>query len=155
MASIVGLWLNNIVTCLSEAIKTLEFIAKSLETPFLAPICTITRTLVTSVQNVKRNKDDCTQMLEQIYEMLYGIIHLHLISSTDGEFPPNVLNHLGQFTETLHQVHTFIEAQLGKGRIQQFFRQGEMSTLLKSCTTGLEQALVVFKVHTMLLCSIN
>ncbi|KAJ7908507.1 hypothetical protein B0H13DRAFT_2016529, partial [Mycena leptocephala] len=147
MTSVARLRLNNIVTCLNEAMETLEVIAKSLETPFLAPICTITRTLVTSVQNVKRNKYDCTQMLEQIYEMLYGIIRLHLVSNTGGEFPPSVLNYLGQFTETLHQVHTFVEAQLDKGRIRQFFRQDKMSTLRKCCTAGLEQALVVFKVQ--------
>lgn len=50
MTSVARLRLNNIVTCLNEAMETLDVIAKSLETPFLAPICTITRTLVTSVQ---------------------------------------------------------------------------------------------------------
>jgi hypothetical protein len=45
---------------------------------------------------------------------------------------------------TLHKVHTFVEAQQEKMGIKMFFRQGEMTTLLKNCTTGLEQALEVF-----------
>jgi hypothetical protein len=39
-----------------------------------------------------------------------------------------------------------VEAQQEKMGIKMFFRQGEMATLLKSCTTGLEQALEVFAV---------
>jgi hypothetical protein len=47
----------------------------------------------------------------------------------------------------LHKVYTYIEAQQEKSRIKQFFRQGEMSTLLKDCKNGLNQALEVFEVN--------
>ncbi|KAJ7754210.1 hypothetical protein DFH07DRAFT_1029615 [Mycena maculata] len=40
----------------------------------------------------------------------------------------------------------FIEAQQDKSRIRQFFRQGEMSRMLKECNTGLDKALEVFTV---------
>jgi hypothetical protein len=39
-----------------------------------------------------------------------------------------------------------VEAQQEKMGIKMFFRQAEMTTLLKSCTAGLEQALDVFRV---------
>ncbi|KAF8147946.1 hypothetical protein K438DRAFT_1779810 [Mycena galopus ATCC 62051] len=118
MTSVARLRLHKIVTCLNEAIKTLEVISKSLHTPFLEPICTITSTLVTSVLNVKRNKDDCTQMLEQIYEMLYGINSAVLSSRRDE----NIAQGLLALTKTL----------------------------LKGCTTQLEQALEVFKISRLL-----
>lgn len=54
--------------------------------------------------------------------------------------------HLADVCRTLLKIHTFIEAQQEQSKIRQFFRQGEMSTLLKTCNTGLEGALEVFKV---------
>jgi hypothetical protein len=39
-----------------------------------------------------------------------------------------------------------VEAQQEKMGIKAFFRQGEIATLLKSCTAGLEQAFEVFMV---------
>jgi hypothetical protein len=45
----------------------------------------------------------------------------------------------------LHKIHTYVEAQEGS-RIKSFFLQGEMSTLFKECSVGLQQALDVFKV---------
>jgi hypothetical protein len=49
---------------------------------------------------------------------------------------------------TLHKIHNFIEAQQEKMGFKTFFRQGEMTTLLKSCTAGLDQALDVFMVSS-------
>ncbi|KAJ7458953.1 P-loop containing nucleoside triphosphate hydrolase protein [Mycena latifolia] len=92
-------------------------------------------------------------MLEQVHELLYGIIHLHVASNTGGELPPNMLYDLGKFAETLHKIHTFVGAQQEKSRIKQFFRQGELSTLLKGCHQGLEQALKVFKVQDLCISS--
>jgi hypothetical protein len=39
-----------------------------------------------------------------------------------------------------------VEAQQEKMGFKMLFQQGEMATLLKSCTSGLEQALEVFMV---------
>jgi hypothetical protein len=40
-----------------------------------------------------------------------------------------------------------VEAQQEKMGIKMFFRQGEMNTLLKSCTAGLDKAVDVFLVN--------
>ncbi|KAJ6526179.1 hypothetical protein DFH09DRAFT_1095403 [Mycena vulgaris] len=136
---------NNILTALGAAVTTLQVVSGNIETPFLAHIATTIKSLLIAAQTVQKNKDDCTRMLEQIHELLYAIIQLHVTSGARGELSPNILNNLGKFTDILHKICTFVEAQQEKSRIKQFFRQGEMSTLLKACTTGLEQSLEAFK----------
>ncbi|KAJ6526167.1 hypothetical protein DFH09DRAFT_1286013 [Mycena vulgaris] len=138
---------NNILTALGVAVATFEVVADSFKAPFLQPIFNTMQSLLAAVQTVKKNKNDVTQMLEQIYELLYAIMHLHISSDTRGELAPDLLKHLGNFAQTLHKIYTFVEAQQEKSRIMQFFRQGEMGILLKACHHGLEQALEVFGVH--------
>ncbi|KAJ7482611.1 hypothetical protein FB451DRAFT_1442075 [Mycena latifolia] len=139
--------LDNIVTSLNAAVTTLDVISESMKTPFLQPILSTLHSLLTAVQTVKRNKDECSQMLEQIHELIYAVIWAHMKSDTAGELSPIILKNLGKFTETLHKIHTYIEAEPEKSKIQQFFRQGEMRSLLKACHAGLEQALEIFKVQ--------
>ncbi|KAJ7437751.1 P-loop containing nucleoside triphosphate hydrolase protein, partial [Mycena latifolia] len=139
--------LNNIVTSLSAAVITLDVVTESLKTAFLQPISNTMHSLLTAVQTVKRNQDDCAQVLEQVHELLYAIIWVQVRSDTGGELSPSMLDNLGRFTETLHKIHTFIEAEQEKSKIKHFFRQGEMKSLLKACHTGLEQALEVFKIQ--------
>ncbi|KAJ7918193.1 hypothetical protein B0H13DRAFT_1869672 [Mycena leptocephala] len=136
---------NSSILGLNVVITTVDTISHALKTE---PISNTVRSLLTSVQTVKRNKDDCTQMLDQIQELLYGIIHSHIaFSDTAGELSPSMLGDLRKLTETLHKIHTFVEAQQESSRIKQFFRQGEMNTLLKGCHVGLEEALKVFKAY--------
>jgi hypothetical protein len=47
---------------------------------------------------------------------------------------------------TLHKIHTFVEAQQKGSILKNFFRQGEMSTLLKDCKAGLQQGFEFFQV---------
>ncbi|KAJ7455834.1 hypothetical protein FB451DRAFT_1515601, partial [Mycena latifolia] len=121
--SIAQIRFEHILTSLNGAVATLELLSDALKVPFLGSITNTTQSLLTAVQTVKRNKDDC------------------------GFLSPQMLNHLGKFTATLHKIHTFVEAQREKSPLKQFFRQGEMSTLLKQCQTGLQQALEGFKVE--------
>ncbi|KAF7354522.1 hypothetical protein MSAN_01364500 [Mycena sanguinolenta] len=59
-----------------------------------------------------------------------------------------MLEHVGKFTETLHKIHTFVEAQQDSNKIKQFFRQNQMSTLLKDCRAGLQLALDDFAIKS-------
>ncbi|KAJ7457744.1 hypothetical protein FB451DRAFT_1509030 [Mycena latifolia] len=127
---------NHMTTALSAAVPTFDMVSASLKTPFLDPISNLMHSLLAAAQTVKRNHDDCAQMLEQIHQLLYAIIHVHINSDTGGELPPKM---------TLCKIHTFVEAQQEKNKIKQFFRQGEMRALLKDCCKGLEQALEAFK----------
>ncbi|KAF7362531.1 ATPase-AAA-core domain-containing protein [Mycena venus] len=138
--------LANIIASLTTAVHTLEVLASELRTPALSGVSNVIRSLLISVETVKQNKSDCIQLMEQIQKLLYATISVHLSADSAGELPPSVLNAIGKFAETLHKVFTFVEAQHESGRIKRFFRQGEMSILLKECYLGLDQALDSFKV---------
>jgi hypothetical protein len=57
---------------------------------------------------------------------------------------------------TLHKIHTFIEAQQNRGKLKRFLGQGDMTTLLKDCKTGLQQSQEVFQVgHIIVLATTN
>ncbi|KAJ6605292.1 hypothetical protein DFH09DRAFT_1422286 [Mycena vulgaris] len=142
--------LNNILKCLTIAVDTLEALANAFKTPFLEPISNTAKSLLTAVQMVKQNKSDCTQLLEQTYRLLCAIFSLHMKPETGGaELSPSMLNGLGKFTDTLYKIHTFVEAQQDKSKIRHFFRQGEMSKLLKDCNLSLQEALDHFKAHNI------
>jgi hypothetical protein len=113
--SVTQIRLDNIVISLNAAVTTVEVISKGLKTPFLGPIVAtlwsllsvaqvilpihIPRKLTESHQMIKRSKSVCVKMLEQIHQLLYAIMQLHLTSNTVGELTPKMLNNLGQFTE--------------------------------------------------------
>ncbi|KAJ7490440.1 hypothetical protein FB451DRAFT_1165804 [Mycena latifolia] len=136
---------NTAIKCLTGAAETLKVVADSFNTPFLEAIFNTTQSLLTAVQTVRRNRDDCTQLMEQIYSLLYAIISLHIQSEIGLDLSPGRLNDLAKLTETIHKIHTFVEAQQEKSRIKQFFHQSEMSILFQECNTGLQQALDTFK----------
>jgi hypothetical protein len=51
------------------------------------------------LKTIKTNREDCTQMLEQVHGLLYGIIRLYMASETGAELSPNMLENLGKFTQ--------------------------------------------------------
>ncbi|KAJ6477278.1 hypothetical protein DFH09DRAFT_1467740 [Mycena vulgaris] len=138
--------LNNILKCFTIAVDSLEVLAKTFKSPFLEPISNTVKSLLIAVQTVRQNKSDCTQLLEQTYGLLCAIVSIHMTQETGTDLSPSMLNYLGQVTETLFKIHTYVEAQQDKSEIRHFFRQGEMSKLLKDCNMGLQEALDNFKV---------
>ncbi|KAJ6566720.1 hypothetical protein B0H19DRAFT_1257913 [Mycena capillaripes] len=138
----------DIATCMTVTVNTVEALAIALRAPFLEAIANTTRSLLKNIQITKRNKDTCVQLTEQIHGLLNAIIAVHIESDIGGELPPDVLNHIGRFTLTLHKIHTFVEAQQNGSKVKMFFRQSEMSTLLKDCKTGLQQGFDFFQIKT-------
>jgi hypothetical protein len=114
-STITQIRLNNIITCLNAAVTTVEVVSKGLKTPFLQPIVNTVWSLLSAVQvifshsgalkltnthqKIKKSKDVCTDMLEQIHKVLYAIIQVHMTSDTGGELTPKMLHNLGQFAE--------------------------------------------------------
>ncbi|KAJ7936127.1 hypothetical protein B0H13DRAFT_1853815 [Mycena leptocephala] len=127
--------LNNIITCLNLTICTLETLASSLKSPLLTAMANTTQSLLKNMQTVKQNKNECSQLMEQTYELLNAILIVHIKSDTGGELPPSVLTHIGKFTESTEWQQD-----------QEVFRQGEMSTLLNDCKAGLQQGFEFFQV---------
>ncbi|KAJ6572325.1 hypothetical protein B0H19DRAFT_1065281 [Mycena capillaripes] len=131
--------LDRITRCLMLSAQTLRILASGVMTPFLEAISNTTQSLLTNINAVKRNKDACAQLLEKTHQLLEAIILVHINSSTGGEFPPGVLAEIGRFTQTLYKIHTFVEAQQGGNKVKIFFRQSEMSNLLKDSITEMEE----------------
>ncbi|KAJ7174995.1 hypothetical protein C8R43DRAFT_943269 [Mycena crocata] len=137
--------LNNIITGFTGVVNTLEVLADAFKVPFLDPITKTTQSLLKIIQTVKQNKTECANLIVQASNVLYAIISIYIKSTTGLDLPPSILNHIGKFMETLNKIHSYVEAQQDKIRIRQFFRQSELSTLFKACTSGLKDALHVFK----------
>ncbi|KAJ7766623.1 hypothetical protein B0H16DRAFT_1366697, partial [Mycena metata] len=83
--------------------------------------------------------------MEQTHNILNAIIGVYVKSDTGIKLPPSTLNEIANFTQTLHKIHTFIEAQQSGSKVKKFFRQGELGGLLKDCRAGLQRGLVFFQ----------
>ncbi|KAJ7624276.1 P-loop containing nucleoside triphosphate hydrolase protein [Mycena polygramma] len=138
--------LNNITKCLAGTATSLEVLASGLKEPSLEVISNTTKSLLINLETVKQNKDECIQLLEQTHKLLDAVLVTHIKSDTGAYLPPSVLNHIGKFTETLHKINTFVEAQQKGSKIKRLFRQGELSTLLTNCKEGLQQGLDSFQI---------
>ncbi|KAJ7035300.1 hypothetical protein C8F04DRAFT_1233737 [Mycena alexandri] len=140
--------LNNISTCVAITANTLDVLVNTLKISALEAISNTTRSLLKMVKTIKQDKTDCAELMEHIDELLNAIIGVYVKSDTGAELPPNVLNQMAKFTETLHKIHTFIEAQQSGSKVKKFFRQGELNVLLKDCKEGLQQGLTFFQIRT-------
>ncbi|KAJ7105682.1 hypothetical protein C8R44DRAFT_806652 [Mycena epipterygia] len=140
--------LENIVNCLTPAVASLNELHDAFGTPFVQAISSTTLALITAVQTVKRNKEECIQLMEDIHGLLYAVINIHTISETKGTLRPETMYQIGKFTETLYKIHAFVEAQQDGNKIKHFFRHSEMNLLLKNCHAGLQEAIETFKVET-------
>ncbi|KAJ7166808.1 hypothetical protein C8R46DRAFT_266749, partial [Mycena filopes] len=143
--------INNVTAYLAPALTLLSDLNDVLSSPFVQPIIKTTQALISGLQNVRRNKDECFQLVESIHQVLYPIIHLHLESKTAQSLPLGVVEDIGEFAETLHKIYTFIQIQQDGNRIRQFFRQTEINALLKDCQTRLDRSIEVFKGQTGIL----
>ncbi|KAJ7146595.1 hypothetical protein C8R44DRAFT_845687 [Mycena epipterygia] len=139
--------LDNIVACLTPILPLLNEYSDAFGTPFIPAISNTTLSLINLVQNAKKNKDDCIQLMENVHQVLYAIINLHIKFGTGSSLPPATLYNLGRLTETLHKIYGFMEAQQDGNKIKHFFRQSEMKTLLHECHMGLQQAVDMFKME--------
>ncbi|KAJ7456189.1 hypothetical protein FB451DRAFT_1373032 [Mycena latifolia] len=140
--------LNSVVACLNTVLPLLNDLHNGFGTPFVQAISNTTLNLLSAVQNVKNNKDECVHLMKDIHEILFVIAKLHMQSEPQGSLAPSILDHIGKFTNTLHKIHTFLEGQQEKSRFKHFLRQSEMRILLKECQAGLQQALELFKIET-------
>ncbi|KAJ7446976.1 hypothetical protein FB451DRAFT_1412038 [Mycena latifolia] len=150
MSTVTEIRLKNTVACLTPVITLLNELSDNFGTPFVPAILNTTLSLVNAVQNVRKNREECIKLMEDIYRLLCGLVSLHFNSEPRGNLAPATLQHVGEFTETLHKIHTFVEAQQEGSKIKQFFRQTKTKTLLGECRAGVQQALEVFQVHAVL-----
>ncbi|KAJ7133282.1 hypothetical protein C8R44DRAFT_849434 [Mycena epipterygia] len=152
--------LDSIVACLTPILSLLNDISDAFGTPFIPAIAKTTLSLMTLaqviynyhnlgsqfyplLQNVKKNKDECIQLMEEIHELLYAIINIHIKSGTGSTLPPATLSAFGE----LREVFVFMEAQQDGNKIKDFFHQSEKKILLNECRAGLQKAINMFKME--------
>ncbi|KAJ7038923.1 hypothetical protein C8F04DRAFT_997489 [Mycena alexandri] len=140
--------LNDIIACLEPAIKLLNAVHDTFGTSFVHAIASTATSLVTAIQNVKKNKEECIQLMEHVHEVLYALVNLHIKSETPGSLPPATMHHIGNFMQIIHKIYTFVEAQQEGNPIKMFFRQNEMNRLFKECYGGIQHSLEVFKMES-------
>ncbi|KAJ7349658.1 hypothetical protein DFH08DRAFT_807008 [Mycena albidolilacea] len=141
-----GIRLENTTAKLMPAITLLKELNDAFGPPFIQPISNTLQMLIKAVQNVKRNKNDCAQLIENMHQVLYAIISFYIKPETAGSLPPAMLDNIGKFMGTLHKIYAFIEAQGDGIKIKHMFRSNEMQNLLKDCHVGLDQAMAVFRI---------
>ncbi|KAJ7321971.1 hypothetical protein DFH08DRAFT_818350 [Mycena albidolilacea] len=132
--------LNSIATCFTATANTLDILAASIKAPFMWALSETTQSLSKNIETVKQNRSDYAELMEQTHGVLNAIIMVHVKSDTRGELPTQML-------KTLHKIHTFVETLQKGSKVKKFFRQGELSALLKECKAGLEQACNFFEIH--------
>ncbi|KAJ7839687.1 hypothetical protein B0H14DRAFT_3697416 [Mycena olivaceomarginata] len=167
--AVIQVRLNAVTTSLAITAKTLAVLADTLDTPFLGAIMNTTEAVLKNIETVKQNKDDCVELLEQTHKFLTVIIGLYIKSETGAGLPPDVLHHIGKFTQylacliniqrtdhwirILHKIHNFIEAHQKGSKIRAFFHKSESSVLLRECKIGLQQGLEFFQTESAMISS--
>ncbi|KAJ7232656.1 hypothetical protein B0H12DRAFT_189513 [Mycena haematopus] len=140
--------LDDITTCLTLALSLLTELDNAFAPAFIQSIFNTTQSLISAAQNVKKNKNDCVNLMEDIHQVLHAIINLCMNSEPPGSIAPSDMYHVGKFAETLRKIHTYVDAQQNGNRLRHIFRQSEMNMLLKDCYAGLNEAVEVFKINT-------
>ncbi|KAJ7768472.1 hypothetical protein B0H16DRAFT_1453168 [Mycena metata] len=140
--------LDNISKCITITVNTLNVLVNTLKIHGLEAMVNTTQSLLKFVQTIKQDKNECAELMEQTHNILNAIIGVYVKSDTGIELPPSTLNEIANFTQTLHKIHTFIEAQQSGSKVKKFFRQGELGGLLKDCKTGLQQGIKFFQIKS-------
>ncbi|KAJ7465890.1 hypothetical protein FB451DRAFT_1402304 [Mycena latifolia] len=98
--AIIDIQLNSVVACLTPVLPLLNELLDCFGAPFVQAISNTALNLVSAVQNVKTNKEECMKLTERIHEILFAIIKLHMQSEPPGGLlPPATLHHIGNFTK--------------------------------------------------------
>ncbi|KAJ7018236.1 P-loop containing nucleoside triphosphate hydrolase protein, partial [Mycena alexandri] len=148
--TITDIRLNNVSKCLNITMSSLQLLADTLKISGLGAILNTTQSLLKFAQMIKQNRNACTELMEQAHQLLSAIIAIYIKSDTGGELALSVLNYIAKFTQTLHKIHTFVEAQQSGNRVKMFFQQGEMGALLRDCKAELQQGFDFFQITTII-----
>ncbi|KAJ6481047.1 hypothetical protein C8R45DRAFT_1100603 [Mycena sanguinolenta] len=140
--------LENLAASLAAIAGILDDLNDTFAPPFIQPVSKTIVSIVNLIQNVKQNKKDCARLLEDIHQVLYAIIDLHIKSEAMGSLSPTMTMYIGKFMKTLHKIYTYIEAQQDGSKIKQLFRNNSMNNLLKDCYVELEETTQIFGVRT-------
>ncbi|KAJ7718332.1 hypothetical protein B0H16DRAFT_1433364 [Mycena metata] len=146
--TIIEVHLENISKCVTITVNTLDVLVNTLKIPGLEAMVNTTQSLLKFIQTIKQDKTECVELMEQTHNILNAIIGVYVKSDTGIALPPSTLNEIANFTQTLHKIYTFIEAQQSGSKVKKFFRKGELGGLLKDCKTGLQEGIKFFQIKS-------
>ncbi|KAJ7712372.1 hypothetical protein B0H16DRAFT_1813538 [Mycena metata] len=141
--------LSNISKYVAITANTFDVLVDALKISGLEAISNTIQSLLRLAQTIKQDKNECAELMECTHALLNAIIAAYIQSNTGAELPPSTLNQIAKFTETLHKIHTFVEAQQSGSKVKKFFRKGELAALLKDCKAGLQQGFDFFSIETV------
>ncbi|KAJ7031690.1 hypothetical protein C8F04DRAFT_676668 [Mycena alexandri] len=147
--TVTKLRLNNISKCVAITANTFNVLVNMLKISGLEAISNTIQSLLKLLQTIKQEKNECAELMEHTHELLNAIIAVYIKSDTGAELPPSTLNQIVKFTETLHKIHTYVEAHQSGSKVKKFFRQGELAALLKDCKAGLQLGFDFFNIKTV------
>ncbi|KAJ7779595.1 hypothetical protein B0H16DRAFT_1829544 [Mycena metata] len=137
--------LNNVSQSMAIAANTFNALVIMLKISGLEAVSNTVQSLLQLLETVKQDKNECAELMEHTHQLLSAIVGVYIKSDTGAELPPSMLNQIAKFTETLHKIHTYVEAQQSGSKVKRFFRQGELNALLKDSKEGLQQGLDFFQ----------
>ncbi|KAJ7918155.1 hypothetical protein B0H13DRAFT_2438163 [Mycena leptocephala] len=105
------------------AVELLRTVSDATNTPYLRPIAGAAVLLLDTVVIVRKNKEDCLRMAEQVGTIIAALVNI--CTNTGCELPPSILNNIATFSETLQKVLVFVRHQVGKGLIKRVVRHLE------------------------------
>ncbi|KAF7357072.1 hypothetical protein MSAN_01301200 [Mycena sanguinolenta] len=140
--------LGNLKICFTVVTETLGVLVQTVDAPFMKTIHLTTQSISQMIGNIKKNKQDCAELLEQVYSLLNSIITVFLESETGCDLPLSTMDNIGQLAGTLHNIHDYIKGQREGHHIKNLFRQSELSMLLKNSRSGLQAAYHAFHMNS-------
>ncbi|KAJ7242073.1 hypothetical protein C8J57DRAFT_1726465 [Mycena rebaudengoi] len=139
---------DNLLGHVASTVRTLQEISSEIDAPFIRAISGVTDLILTTVQSVQTNKEQCMLMLDQIHEILCAIINICVDGK--GVLPPSTLQNIGRFAETLQKIQGFMRTQQDQGKLKRLFKAQENNALLEICKSELRQAADVLSIRTRL-----
>ncbi|KAK7006215.1 AAA domain-containing protein [Favolaschia claudopus] len=135
---------HRLLVSAKTAALILEQISQFSSTPFLASTASISTSVLNSVEVLKSSGSDIVQVLQDIDDILNGILAL-LVDSGAKCIPPALLQDIGFFAETLNKLQVWLDSKQRTSKIRRLFRQSEEAAQLEACKAGMKQALSIFK----------
>ncbi|KAJ6591301.1 hypothetical protein DFH09DRAFT_1420450 [Mycena vulgaris] len=127
------------------AAELLRTVSEAVNAPYLRPIAGAAVLLMDTVMVVRKNKEECLRMAEQVGVIIMALANI--CNNAEGELTSSILSYISTFSDTLQQVLAFARRQVDKSLIKRVVRHLEDSSLLSECQSALDRAVELFKLQ--------
>ncbi|KAJ7107057.1 hypothetical protein C8R44DRAFT_885726 [Mycena epipterygia] len=124
------------------AATALKDISDTTSVPFLGPISAVSLVLLSSVQDIKTNKERCVRILVHVHHLLCEIATLCM--ATEYNPLPKILDDIASLSKTLQKIQSCFQSQKELSKVKRFFKQSEIAAQLDACEAELQHAMGIF-----------